>query len=109
MYIIRPPPMSTRLTKASARACQRASEGDKNQQFHEDVFHGCSPFAFNSPARCPATSTNHTHSFSIGRGAETLMQINCEINDHGMPGQSVETQAGLLFVAVFGAASPAGR
>src|SRR6478672_7674521 len=42
----------------SARRCrQRASEGDKNQQFHEDVFHGCSPFAFNSPARCPATST----------------------------------------------------
>src|SRR5258705_12529879 len=58
----------------SARHCrQRASERDKSQQFHDDVFHGCSPFAFNSPARCPATSTNHT----IGRGAETLMQINC--------------------------------
>src|SRR6266508_1155919 len=63
----------------SARRChQRASERDKSQQFHDDVFHGCSPFAFNSPARCPATSTNHTQSFSIGRGAETLMQINCE-------------------------------
>src|SRR5215471_15888545 len=41
----------------SARRCrQRASECDKSQRFHDDVFHGCSPFAFNSPARCPATS-----------------------------------------------------
>src|SRR6516225_4708101 len=40
----------------SARRCrQRASERDQRQQFHDDVFHGCSPFAFNSPARCPAT------------------------------------------------------
>jgi hypothetical protein len=45
----------------SARRCrQRASERDKSQQFHDDVFHGCSPFAFNSPARCPATS-NKSH------------------------------------------------
>src|SRR6516164_5784539 len=41
----------------SARRCrQRASQHDKSQRFHDDVFHGCSPFAFNSPARCPATS-----------------------------------------------------
>jgi len=31
----------------SARHCrQRASERDKNRRFHDDVFHGCSPFAF---------------------------------------------------------------
>src|SRR5262249_10887308 len=44
-------------------------------------FHGCSPFAFDSPARCPATSTNHTQSFSIGRGADTLMQFNVKVVD----------------------------
>src|SRR5262249_53217731 len=63
----------------SARSCrQRANESDKSQQFHDDVFHGCSLFAFTSPARCPAPSTNHTQLFSIPRGAKTLMQINCE-------------------------------
>src|SRR5215472_5971492 len=31
----------------SARRCrQRASEHDKSQQFHDDVFHGCSSFAY---------------------------------------------------------------
>jgi hypothetical protein len=36
----------------TARRCrQQASEGDKSQQFHDDVFHGCSPFAFNSPGK----------------------------------------------------------
>ena len=53
MYIIRPPPMSTRLAKGlSARIfSQRASERNKSQQFHDDVFHGCSPFGFNSPSK----------------------------------------------------------
>src|SRR5262249_11498212 len=33
----------------SARRCrQRARERDKSQQFHDEVFHGCSPFAFKS-------------------------------------------------------------
>src|ERR1700741_4490538 len=61
----------------SARRCrQRGSERDESQQFHDDVFHGCSPSIYLLDVS--ATSTNHTQSFSIGRGAETLMQINCE-------------------------------
>src|SRR5262249_35933779 len=72
----------------SARRCrQQASERDKSQQFHDDVFHGCSPFAFNSPARRPATSTNHTQSFAIGRGAETLMQSNGESRYFSFPAE----------------------
>ena len=60
----------------SARLCrQQASERDKSQQFHDDVFHGCSPFAFNSSAHAwqlPQITPSH---FLLGRGAETLMQI----------------------------------
>jgi hypothetical protein len=38
----------------SLRRCrQQASERDETQQFHGDVFHRHSPFAFDSPARCP--------------------------------------------------------
>ena len=111
----RRPLRSPAVCPAAARRCRLAwraplssaskSEADKNQQFHEDVFHGCSPFAsihLLDVRQLPQITP------SIGRGAETLMQSNCEINDHGMPGQSVETQAGLLFVLFF-AASPAGR
>jgi hypothetical protein len=51
----------------SARRCrQQASQRDKSQRFHDDVFHGCSPFAFNSPARCPATSKITLSHFLFG-------------------------------------------
>src|SRR5215831_12901326 len=52
----------------SARRCrQRASERDKSQRFHDDVSHGCSPFAFNSPARCQATSKITSSHFLFGQ------------------------------------------
>jgi hypothetical protein len=55
----------------SARRCrQRASERYKSQQLHDDVFHGCPPFAFNSPARCLATSTNAPSHFLLGEAQE---------------------------------------
>jgi hypothetical protein len=61
----------------SARRCrQRASERDKSQRFHDDVFHCRSPFAFNLPARCPATTKNHTRSFSIGQCDGNHRQCN---------------------------------
>src|SRR5262245_5209414 len=78
MYIIRPLPMSTRLAKDSARAVVASEQASAIRaiNFTTMCFMVVRLFAFNSPARCPATSTNHTK--SIGRGTETLLQINCE-------------------------------
>src|SRR5260370_42232977 len=65
-----------------ARRCrQRASERDKSQRFHDDVFHGCSPFAFDSPARRPAISKITPSHFLLGEAQKVLMQINCEAVD----------------------------
>src|SRR5215470_6459396 len=51
----------------SARRCsQRASERDKSQQFHDDVFHGRSPFASHPPARCPANPEITPTHFLLG-------------------------------------------
>src|SRR5215471_3279239 len=70
----------------SARRCrQRASERDKSHRFHHDVFHGCSPFAFNSPAPCPATSKITPSHFLLG---EAQKQINCEAPDPEFGGGS---------------------
>ena len=44
--VLRSPADVDRLGEGlSARCRKRASERDKSQQFHDDVFHGCSPFA----------------------------------------------------------------
>src|SRR5215467_10046103 len=70
----------------SARRCrQRASERDKSHRFHDDVFHGCSPFAFNSLAPCPATSKITPSHFLLG---EAQKQINCEAADPEFGGGS---------------------
>src|SRR5258708_28666968 len=65
-----------------ARRCrQRASERDKSQRFEDDVFHGCSLFAFDSPARRPAISKITPSHLLLGEAQKVLMQINCEAAD----------------------------
>jgi hypothetical protein len=57
----------------SARRCrQRASERDKGQQFHDDVFHGC--FAFRLQFTCSMSGNfqNHTQSFFLLGEAQKL-------------------------------------
>src|SRR5258706_16280867 len=73
------PPLGEGL---GARRCrQRASERDKSQRFHDDVFRGCSPFAFDSPARRLAISKITPCHFLLGEAQKVLMQINCEAAD----------------------------
>src|SRR5258706_14443485 len=73
------PPLGEGL---GARRCrQRASERDKSQRFHDDVFRGCSPFAFDSPARRLVISKITPSHFLLGEAQKVLMQINCEAAD----------------------------
>src|SRR5262245_29657510 len=80
MYIIRPPPMSTRLAKDSARAVVASEQASAIRASNFTTM--CFMVVRFSPSIhllvVRQLPTNHTQSFSIGRGAETLMQINCE-------------------------------
>jgi hypothetical protein len=81
-----------------ARRCRlRASERDKSQRFHDDVFRGCSPFAFDSPARRLAISKITPNHFLLGEAQKVLMQINCEAADPdgsvAVPGQTETSRA----------------
>src|SRR5262249_8901864 len=64
----------------SARSCrQRANESDKSQQFHDDVFHGCSLFRLQLTCSMSGNfHKSHPVIFYCARRAKTLMQINCE-------------------------------
>src|SRR5262249_25601538 len=78
--IIRPPPMLTRLAKDSARAALPSEQANaiRASDFTTMCFMvvRLTPSIHLLDVRQPPT--NHTQLFSIGRGAETLMQINCE-------------------------------
>src|SRR5215472_2910551 len=67
MYIIRPPPMSTRLAKDSARAVVASEQASaiRASNFTTMRFTVCSPFAFSSPG-CPATSQITPCHFLLG-------------------------------------------
>jgi hypothetical protein len=82
MYIIRRPPMSTHLAKDSARAVVASEQTSAIRASNFTTM--CFMVVRLSPSihlLDVRQSTNHTQSFSIGPGAETLMQINCESRD----------------------------
>jgi hypothetical protein len=50
----------------SARRCRhRAKERDKSQQFHDDVFHGCSAMSRNSRSHSIASSAGNRSEVGI--------------------------------------------
>src|SRR6516164_1342170 len=81
MYIIRPPPMSTRLAKDSARAVVATEQASaiRSRNFTTMCFMvvRLSPSIHLLDVRqLPQITPSH---FLLGRGAETLMQINCSV------------------------------
>src|SRR6516164_7106676 len=87
MYIIRPPPMSTRLAKDSARAVVASEQVSaiRSSDFTTMCFMVVRLSPSNSPARCPATSKITPSNFLLG---EAQKQINCEAADPEFGGSS---------------------
>jgi hypothetical protein len=80
MYIIRPPPMSTRLAKDSARTIVVSAQASaiRASNFTTTCFTlvRLSPSIYLLDVRqFPEITPRH---FILGEAAETLMQINCE-------------------------------